>query len=88
MTVEDILLQQLDAIAASQSRSRDAALSDAIAAYIEQQRAAKTPSPENDPLLALVAQVTSAIPAEASAQTPTDLARNYKHYLYGAEKEG
>lgn len=81
-------MRQLDAIAKSQSRSRDAALSDAIAAYIEQQRGREMPLPEDDPLLALVAQVTSTIPGEASAQTPTDLARNYKHYLYGAEKEG
>jgi hypothetical protein len=35
----------------------------------------------------LAAELTGSVPPEDWAKLPTDLAKNYRHYLYGHPKE-
>jgi hypothetical protein len=38
------------------------------------------------PIWEIAAEITATVPDEEWAKLPTDLAQNYKHYLYGAPK--
>lgn len=39
------------------------------------------------PIWEIAAEIAATVPDEEWAKVPNDLARNYKHYLYGAPKE-
>ncbi len=39
------------------------------------------------PIWEIIAAIGQEVPDEAWDQVPTDLARNYKHYLYGSPRE-
>ncbi len=43
---------------------------------------------DDRPIWEVIAEIGASIPDEEWKKVPTDLARNYKHYLYGAPKSG
>jgi hypothetical protein len=43
--------------------------------------------PEKDPLWARLAALGQQIPEEEWETLPSDLSRNFEHYVYGASKE-
>jgi Arc/MetJ-type ribon-helix-helix transcriptional regulator len=45
------------------------------------------PVQDTRPIWEIAADIMKDVPAEAWDQVPTDLARNHKHYLYGAPRE-
>src|SRR5271167_3461918 len=55
-------------------------------------RVVQTPSDASSPqdtrpIGEVIAAIMEEVPTEAWEQVPTDLARNYKHYLYGSPRE-